>query len=82
MSDELDPNLLQLFAQTNESLPGAEFQAKVLASLPRSRGRIDIAYELGFLARAALSGIAAGILAPFRLNYGLSSLRIRPSMRM
>lgn len=82
MSDELDPNLLRRFAQADESLPGADFQANVLANLPRAAARLDITYELGFMVRAALAGIAAGILAPFRMSYGLSGFRIRTSMRM
>jgi hypothetical protein len=81
MSDELDPQLLGLFRQADESLPGTEFQAQVLADLRRSRGPVDIAYAFGFFARAALAGIAAGIASPFELRHALRSVRIRPFIR-
>ena len=70
MSDELDPNLLRLFAEATQSLPGADFQAQVLARLHRPLGPLDIARRSGFVLRAALSGIAAGVTAPFRLRAG------------
>jgi hypothetical protein len=82
MSDELDPSLLRRFAQANEPLPGAEFQAQLRAELQRSRGWPDIAHELGFFARAILAGVVAGVLAPFKVHYATSNLRLRSSIHM
>ena len=85
MSDELDPQLLRLFRQADESLPDTEFHAKVMADLERSRGRItgwiDLREAFVFFARAALSGIAAGLLTPLKLRHALSGLRIRTYTR-
>jgi hypothetical protein len=68
MSDELDPNLLRLFAETKQTLPGAEFEAQVLARLDRPQSLRDIARVSVFTLRAALSGITMGIRAPLRLR--------------
>jgi len=70
MSDELDPSLLRLFAQANEPLPGRDFQAQVTARLHRSWSWPEIAAAFGFATRAALLGIAAGIVAPLKLRSG------------
>jgi hypothetical protein len=70
MSDELDPNLLRLFTDANQPLPGGEFQTEVIAQLHRQRGRLEIAQSFGFAILAALSGIAVGVIAPFKVRSG------------
>lgn len=82
MSDELDPNLLCVFARARESLPGTEFQAKILAELRRSRGWAGPASAFRFFARTALAGIAAGVRAPLKVHYAAGGMRIRPFVRM
>ena len=68
MSDELDPNLLRLFAETKQTLPGSEFEAQVRARLHRPQSLLDIVSLSVFTLRAALSGITMGIRAPLRLR--------------
>ena len=74
MSDDLDPNLMRLFAQANETLPGLEFQARVNARLHRSARWLDLTRSVGSVIHAALSGIALGITAPFKLRSGYVGL--------
>jgi hypothetical protein len=70
MSDELDPELSQLFAEANRPLPGADFHARVIERLHRPRGWHGLAGAVISSGRAALSGVTIGIAAPFRLRFG------------
>ena len=70
MSDELDPELAHLFAGTNRSLPGADFHARVIASLHQPHGWHGLARAVISGSRAALAGVTIGIVAPFRLRFG------------
>lgn len=74
MSD-LDPDVSRWFVATDESLPGAEFQARVAAQLAGSRGWLN-SYSIPALLQAAVSGIAAGVLTPFRLRFAYSTALI------
>ncbi len=67
MSDELDPDLTRWFVAAQQQLPGADFESRVARHLHRSRNGVA-AYRLGTLLRAAVKGIATGILAPFKLR--------------
>jgi hypothetical protein len=78
MSDELDPDLSRLFAQTQQPLPGADFEARLMRQLSHSQGVLSgrgwlSGYSLVAVVRAAWSGIATGLLAPFKLRPGYST---------
>jgi hypothetical protein len=70
MSDELDPELSRLFAEASQPLPDAEFHARVIERLHRSHVGFGLAHALIRGSRAALSGLAMGIVAPLRLRPG------------
>src|SRR5262245_46752316 len=73
MSDELDPDLSRLFAQAQQPLPGADFEARLMRQLPHSQGGLSgrgwfSGYSFAAVVHAACSGIATGLLATFRLR--------------
>jgi hypothetical protein len=70
MSDELDPELSRLFAEANQPLPDAEFHARVLERLHPPHVWSGLARAVICSSRAALSGLAMGVVAPFRLRPG------------
>jgi hypothetical protein len=70
MSDELDPALSRWFAAANQSLSDAEFHARVSERLHQPYGWSGLGRALIGGSRATLSGVAMGILAPFRLRFG------------
>jgi hypothetical protein len=75
MSDELDPELSRVFAEANRPLPNAEFHARVIGRLqPRPHGWFGVAQAVTSSSRAALAGLAMGIVAPFRLRAGYIGL--------
>ena len=59
MSDELDPQLLRLFAGANEPLPDAEFHARVMASVQRPPGWRGIAQATASMLFSISSGVVA-----------------------
>jgi hypothetical protein len=74
MSDELDPELSRLFSEANQPLPHAEFHARVLERLHPPRAWSGLAGAVICGSRAALSGLAMGIIAPLRLRPGYIGL--------
>ena len=70
MSDELDPELSRLFAAANQPLPDVEFHASVIERLHQPFGWSGLAHAVICGSRAAFSGLAMGIAAPFRLRPG------------
>jgi hypothetical protein len=70
MSDELDPDLSRVFAEATQPLPPAEFHARVLERLHQPRGWSGLAHVVVRSSRAALSGLAMGVVAPLRLRAG------------
>jgi hypothetical protein len=70
MSDELDPELLCLFAAANRPLPNVEFDARVMERLHEPYSGSGLARAVMSGSRAALSGLVTGIVAPFRLRPG------------
>ena len=72
MSDELDPDLSRLFAQAHQSLPGADFEARLMRQMAHPRGGLS-GHSVATVIHAACSGIATGLLAPFRLRAGYST---------
>ena len=74
MSDELDPQLLRLFAATNEPLPDADFHARVMARVRRPPGWRGIAQATASTLFAISSGMVAGVTAPFRQRTGIFRL--------
>ena len=70
MSDELDPELSRLFAEANQPLPNAEFHVRVIERLHQPYGWSSLARAVSSSSRAAFSGLAMGIAAPFRLRSG------------
>jgi hypothetical protein len=70
MSDELDPELLRLFAEASQPLRHAEFHARVIERLHQHYGWSSLARAVSSSSRAALSGLGVGIAAPFRLRSG------------
>jgi hypothetical protein len=73
MSDELDPDLSRWFAAAQQQLPGADFEDRVALHLHQSRKEVA-AYRVGSLLRTAVTGIATGMLAPFRLRSGYAAV--------
>jgi hypothetical protein len=61
MVDELDPQIVQWFAVSEETLPAGDFAIRVYTQLRRRRAR----ERLGRVARTILDGAAAGLSAPF-----------------
>jgi hypothetical protein len=70
MSDELDPELSRLFAEASQPLPDVEFHTRVIERLQQPYGWAGLAGALITTSRAAISGLAMGIAAPFRLRPG------------
>ena len=70
MSDELDPELSRLFAEASQPLPDVEFRARVIERLHQPYGWFGLAHAVICSGRAAVSGLAMGIAAPFRLRPG------------
>ncbi len=69
MSDELDPDLSRWFAAANQPLPNADFHARVSERLRQPYGGSGLARAVIRSAGAALSGLATGFVAPFRLGF-------------
>jgi hypothetical protein len=61
MPDELDPQLLRLFAAANEPLSDADFHARVMARVQRPSGWRGIAQATASTLFAISSGVAAGV---------------------
>ena len=74
MSDELDPQLLRLFAGANEPLSDTEFHARVMARVQRPPGWRGIAQATARTLLAISSGVVAGVAAPFRQRAGIFRL--------
>ena len=75
MSDELDPLLLRVFAQSPRPFPDAEFVARLSAQLRPRASLPGIAQTLDSATEVALRGLATGLTAPLRLRYaGLVAL--------
>ena len=74
MSDELDPQLLRLFAAANAPLSDADFQARVMARVRRPPGWRGIAQGTASTLFSISSGIVAGLAAPFRQRGGIFRL--------
>jgi hypothetical protein len=70
MSDELDPQLLRLFAAANEPLSDADFHARVMARVRRPPGWRGLAQATASTLFAISSGVIAGLAAPFRQSGG------------
>jgi hypothetical protein len=70
MSDELDPQLSRWFAKSNQPLPQADFHARFVEKLNRSRSWMGPARALTSIVRATLFGLARGITAPFAVRRG------------
>jgi hypothetical protein len=62
MADERDPQILQWFAASEETLPERDFVIRVRAAVRRGRDRT----LLGRIAHTILDGAVAGLTAPFR----------------
>jgi hypothetical protein len=75
MSDELDPALSQWFAQARRPLPGDEFEAHLMKRLAHSRGWLS-GHSFISVIQAACSGIATGLLVPFKLRPGYSTAMV------
>jgi hypothetical protein len=69
MSDELDPELLRLFAEARQDLPGVDFQARLTEELHQRRGVFGIAGIFASTISAVLSGVAQGVAAPFGIRH-------------
>jgi hypothetical protein len=80
MSDEeLDQDLRRMFAAANEPLQGEAFEARFRAQLQKTSGwrGVPLSLASGFL--GIVSGVGAGITAPFRGGHarkGLAALLI------
>jgi zinc transporter ZupT len=74
MSDELDPQLLRLFADANAPLSDDGFHARVMARIERPRGWRGIAYATGSTVHAIGAGLVTGVTAPFRQRMSLGKL--------
>jgi hypothetical protein len=74
MSDDLDPRLLRLFADANESLPDDGFHARVLARIERPPGWRGLAHAAGAAVHAIGGGLLAGMSAPFRQRMSFGKL--------
>ena len=74
MSDELDPQLLRLFAGANQPLSDADFQARVMARVQRPPGWRGIAQATASMLFSISSGVVAGVAAPFRQRAGIFRL--------
>jgi hypothetical protein len=74
MSDELDPQLLRLFAGAAESLSDADFHARVMARVRRPPGWRGIAQATASTLFSISSGVATGVAAPFRQRTGIVRL--------
>ena len=75
-SSGLDADVSRWFSQANAPLSGAEFQARVASQIAaESRGGLN-SYSALSLIRAAISGIATGLFAPFKLRFGYSTALI------
>ena len=70
MPNELDPQLSRLFAQANQPLPQADFQARFVEKLNQSNNWLGPARALTSIVRATLSGLVLGITAPFAVRRG------------
>jgi hypothetical protein len=81
MSDELDPDLSRWFAAAQQHLPGTDFESRVGKHVHQSRKWIA-AYRLGSLLRAAVTGIATGILTPFRLRSSYAAVMAAAAVAM
>jgi len=88
MSDEIDEQLLALFAEAHETLPSAEFMQSFLARLERARRlqnmrRIVLAVVLAILAAwilpSVLATTAAVMLAIGEQSQSYSALIISPA---
>jgi hypothetical protein len=74
MSDELDPQLLRLFAKANEPLSDADFHARVMARVQRPSGWRGIAQATASTLLSICSGVVLGVAAPFRQRGGMFRL--------
>lgn len=75
MQDELDPQLLRSFAESQRPLADAQFVACVSAQLHAGASLRGLAAGLRAVVRATFSGLLIGIVAPLRLKYaGLVAL--------
>lgn len=70
MSDELDPDVSRWFASANQPLADAEFRARIVSQLQQTSSWLGSGYSSRELLQAALAGVAAGILTPFKLRPG------------
>jgi hypothetical protein len=61
MTDQLDPKLLALFAESRPELPADDFNAKVLEQLQRALRR----RRFGYVAIGIAMLIAAAVVTPF-----------------
>jgi hypothetical protein len=69
MSDELDPQLLRLFAQGQQPLSETEFLTALEARLPARWERLP-----GQITLALLRGLRTGMRTTLRLRYGVTVL--------
>jgi hypothetical protein len=74
MSDEIDPQLLRLFASAREPLADAQFHERVMNHLQRARRWRGLPESLWFAALAIRSGLMTGLRAPFGLRIGVAGL--------
>jgi len=74
MSDDLDPRLLRLFADADEPLPDEGFHARVMAQIERSPGWRGFVQAVGSTVRAMGTGLATGVIAPFRQRMSFGKL--------
>jgi hypothetical protein len=74
MPDDLDPQLLRLFADANAPFNDDEFHARVMARIARPPGWRGIAHGTAATLRAVGTGIAVGLSAPFRQRMSVGKL--------
>jgi hypothetical protein len=74
MSNDLDPQLLRLFADANEPVPDDGFHARVMARIERPHGWRGMAHATGATLRAIGAGLAIGVAAPFRQRMSIGKL--------
>ena len=74
MSDELDPQLVRLFAGAHEPLHDDGFHARVMAHLARPPGWRGIAHAIGSAVCTIGGGLVIGVTAPFRQRMSLGRL--------
>ena len=68
MRDELNAQLLRVFAESQRPLADAQFLAQLTARL-QARGGRRVYESLQSIAHAILAGLATGLLAPLRLRH-------------